>query len=63
MSFYVGDFKVAGAKENIGPMWKALMKSIDLEPLLLCRVMFTWDESRSLKLLTPLRSSRRLTSS
>ena len=31
LSVYVDD-KLAGAKSNIGPMWKSRMKTIDLEP-------------------------------
>ena len=32
LSVYVDDFKLVGAKENIAPMWKSLMRTIDLEP-------------------------------
>ena len=32
LSVYVDDFKLVGDKDAIAPMWKALMKSIDLEP-------------------------------
>ena len=32
MSVYVDDFKLVGSKDKIGPMWKSLMKTIDLEP-------------------------------
>ena len=32
LSVYVDDFKLVGAKGNIGPMWKSLMKTIDLDP-------------------------------
>ena len=34
LSVYVDDFKLVGAKENVGPMSKALMKAIDLGPLI-----------------------------
>ena len=32
LSVYVDDFKLVGGKSSIGPMWKALMKMVDLEP-------------------------------
>jgi hypothetical protein len=32
MSVYVDDFKLAGKKKNIAPMWEALGKKMDLEP-------------------------------
>ena len=33
MSCYVDDYKMAGKKENIAPMWESLRKEgIDLEP-------------------------------
>ena len=30
LSVYVDDLKLTGKKENIGPMWKILMKDVDL---------------------------------
>ena len=30
LSVYVDDFKVAGKKQNIDPMWKVLVKEVDL---------------------------------
>ena len=30
LSVYVDDFKVAGMKQNIDPMWKMLVKEVDL---------------------------------
>ena len=30
LSVYVDDFKLAGKKQNIDPMWKVLMKEVDL---------------------------------
>lgn len=32
VSVYVDDYKMAGTKENIKPMWQALRKKSDLDP-------------------------------
>ena len=31
LSVYVDDIKLAGKEQNINPMWKILMKDVDLE--------------------------------
>ena len=42
LSVYVNDFKLAGKKQNIDPMWKVHNKEVDLgEPASL--IMYTWD--------------------
>ena len=32
LSVYVDDFKMAGKKENLAPMWTALRKRLELDP-------------------------------
>ena len=31
LSVHVDDMKMAGRKQNMGPMWKKLMKTVDLD--------------------------------
>ena len=42
LSVYVDDIKLAGKKQNIHPMWKALNKEVDLGEKHLSLIMFTW---------------------
>ena len=31
LSINVGDIKIAGKKQNLAPMWKHLMKNVDID--------------------------------
>ena len=52
LSVYVDDFKLVGDKDSIAPMWKALMRTIDLEPPIPLQSTSIWAANRNQKLLT-----------
>ena len=39
---HVDDIKLAGKKQNLDPMWKVLMKDVDLGELTSFLIMFIW---------------------
>ena len=43
LSVYVDDIKLAGKKQNIGPMWNVLNKEVDLGEPTSFLIMYTCD--------------------